>query len=245
MPAYGPIHVDEALPPARAMLAEATGDCRLSRARGGTSRNCLQCGARSRRREEHARRKREPARGGPARQRGSRRDDDGVRRDPGGRPGRRRGPLREGIDELDRLGNASYRGTCCSCSPTCSPRAAPTRRRRVWCAAVRDTIRTDDLDGRHRALNALEGFLAAQRGELAEDGSGSARARLRVAATIDMYEHKAGAPTNGMRARSPSWASRTRRAKPRRPHSPSTRRKGDLPASAWARELLDSLAEKT
>ena len=41
-------------------------------------------------------------------------------------------------------------------------------------------------------MNALEGFLAARRGELAE-GERLSRRAVEVAATIDMYEHKARA----------------------------------------------------
>ena len=107
---------------------------------------------------------------------------------------------------------------------------------------MRDTIRTDDLTD-VIGLNALEGFLAAQRGELEEGERLSARA-VEVAATIDMYEHKAGAY---------KWHARTLAivGKPAEAREAATialaiyEAKGDVPASAWARELVDSLAEKT
>jgi hypothetical protein len=103
---------------------------------------------------------------------------------------------------------------------------------------VRDTIRKDDLTD-VIGLNALEGFLAARRGELSEGERLSTRA-VEVAATIDTYDNKAAAYM---------WHARTlaivgKPAEAREAVAVAVaiyEAKGDLPATAWARELLDSL----
>jgi hypothetical protein len=107
---------------------------------------------------------------------------------------------------------------------------------------VRDTIRTDDLTD-VIAVDSLEGFLSARSGAYEEGERLSTRA-VEVAATIDMYEPKAKAY---------EWHARTLAlvGKPDEAREAATialsicEAKGDVPASAWSRELVDSLARES
>jgi len=89
-------------------------------------------------------------------------------------------------------------------------------------------------------VNRLEGYLAAQSGEHTEAERLTGRA-IEIAATIDRYED---------RTRTYVWHARTLAlvGKPREAREAAAtalaiyEAKGDLTASAWARELLDSLA---
>ena len=146
--------------------------------------------------------------------------------------------LRNGIDELDRLGNRSYRGTTALLlADRLAARGAYEEASR-WCAEVRGTLNEDDLTD-VIGINAVEGFLRAVAGGHDEGVQLSARA-VEVAATIDMYEPK---------ARAYEWHARTLAlvGKPAEAREAAAtalaiyEAKGDAPASAWARELLDSL----
>ena len=87
----------------------------------------------------------------------------------------------------------------------------------------------------------LEGFLAAAAGSSTPRASGSPAARSRSPATIDMYDDK---------GRAYEWHARTLAlvGKPAEAREAAAtalaiyEAKGDIPASAWARELLDSLS---
>ena len=147
--------------------------------------------------------------------------------------------LRDGIAELERVGGLSYRGTTALLlADLLAERGAYAEAAR-WCAEVRETLNEDDLTD-VIAVNALEGFLAAQRGEHAEALRLTTRAE-EVASTIDMYDHKAMAY---------QWHARTlallgKPAKAREAAETALaiyEAKGDIPASAWAQELLDSLS---
>ena len=89
-------------------------------------------------------------------------------------------------------------------------------------------------------VDSLEGFLAAAAGSHAEGERLSDRA-VGLAATIDFYEAK---------ARAYEWHARTLAlvGKPAEAREAAAtalaiyEAKGDVPASAWARELLDSLS---
>jgi hypothetical protein len=91
-------------------------------------------------------------------------------------------------------------------------------------------------------VDSLEGFLAARSGAH-EEGERLSRRAVEVAATIDMYE---------MKARTYEWHARTLAlvGKPEEAREAAAtalaiyEAKGDAPASAWARELVDSLAQE-
>ena len=103
---------------------------------------------------------------------------------------------------------------------------------------MRETLNEDDLTD-VIGVDAVEGFLEAIAGEHDEGLRLSVRA-VDVAATIDMYEYK---------ARAYEWHARTLALVGKRPEAREAaatalavyEAKGDIPATAWARELLDSL----
>ena len=133
----------------------------------------------------------------------------------------RRPLLRDGIAELDRLGNRELPR-----NDRADARRRPrdARRTRGGGALVRRGARDAERRRprrRHRRRFA-GGFLAAVAGSNAE-GERSPAARSRLAATIDMYEWNGRAHTSGTPARSRSSASRSRHARPLRPRSRSTR----------------------
>ena len=242
MPAYGPIHVDEALLPARAMLAEATGTVAQASAQRHIAKLLAMRG------EAEAAREGMHAGNTSLREAGLLVDAAAGAMMTAfvelraGAPDVAEAQLREGIDELVRLGNSSYRGTCMLLLADLLAARGAYDEASSLCSAVRDTIRTDDLTDVTK-LDSLEGFLAAQSGAY-EDGERLSARAVEVAATIDMYEHKAGAY---------EWHARTLAlvGKPEEAREAATtalaiyEAKGDVPASAWARELVDSLAEKT
>ena len=108
-----------------------------------------------------------------------------------------------------------------------------------WCAEVREMLNEDDLVD-VIAVDSLEGFLAAAAGSHAE-GERLSRQAVELATTTDMYE------CNG---RSQEWHARTLAlvGKPVEAREAAAaalavyEAKGDVPASAGARELLDSLS---
>jgi len=238
MPVSGPHHVDEAMPLLRAVLAEARGEVGRSQARRNIAKLLAMQG------EFEAAREHLYA------------GIEGLRAAGllvsvaasaqfiafieirAGAVDVAEAALREGIDELDRLGNASYRGTAAILLAAILARRGAHEEAAGWCADVRATIRKDDLAD-VIGLNALEGFLAAQRGELAE-GARLSTGAIEVAATIDSYENK---------ARAYEWHARTLAivGKPAEAREAAAvalaiyEAKGDLPAITWARELLDSL----
>ena len=147
--------------------------------------------------------------------------------------------LRASIAELDRLANRSYRGTTTLLlADVLATRGAHEEAGRL-CAEVRETLNEDDLSD-VVALDSLEGFLAAVAGSHAEGERLSNRA-VELASSSDMYEW------NG---RSNEWHARTLVliGKPREARDAAVtalavyEAKGDVAASASARELLDSLS---
>ena len=108
------------------------------------------------------------------------------------------------------------------------------------CADVRETLNDDDLTD-VIGVDSVEGFLKVAAGEH-EDGLRFSARAVEIAATIDMYENK---------ARAYEWHARTLALA----GNPSEARnaaatalaiyeaKGDIPATALARELLDSLSD--
>jgi tetratricopeptide (TPR) repeat protein len=150
--------------------------------------------------------------------------------------------LREGIDELARLGNSSYRGTALlQLAELLASRGAYDEAARL-CSTVRDGMRTDDLAD-VIGLDALEGFLAARTGSH-EEGERLGTRAVELAATIDMYIVKA--TTYEWRARTLALVGKPDEAREAAATALAIyETKGDVPASTWARELLDSLAEQT
>jgi tetratricopeptide (TPR) repeat protein len=148
--------------------------------------------------------------------------------------------LREGIEELDRLGNRSYRGTTALLLAGLLAKQGSLEEAAQLCTDVRETLNDDDLTD-VIAVDAVEGFLRAAAGEYDEGLALSLRA-VDVAATIDMYESK---------SRAYEWHARTLAlaGKPLEAREAAAtalavyEAKGDIPASAWARELLDSLSD--
>ncbi len=147
--------------------------------------------------------------------------------------------LRLGIEELDRLGNRSYRGTTALLlADLLADRGAYEEASR-WCAEVRETLNDDDLTD-VIGLDAIQGFLAATTGDR-EAGIRLTTHAVEAAARIDMYDHK---------ARAYQWHARTLALLGRQEEAREAAEtalaiyeaKGDIPASTWARELLDSLS---
>jgi tetratricopeptide (TPR) repeat protein len=146
--------------------------------------------------------------------------------------------LREGIAELDRLKQISYRGTAALLLASLLARRGAYEEAQQWCTEVRASIREEDLTD-VIGVNAIEGFLVAERGAHAE-GEALTRQALDLVAEIDMYEH---------RGRSYMWHARTlaiagKQAEAREAAEAALaiyEAKGDRPAAAWARDLLDSL----
>ena len=107
------------------------------------------------------------------------------------------------------------------------------------CAAAREAVNADDLVD-VITLDALQGFLAARRGEL-DAGEGLGNRAAQLAAQIDMYEHK---------ARAYHWQARTLELAGKRPQAREAaakacaiyEAKGDVVATAWATALLESLS---
>jgi class 3 adenylate cyclase len=236
---YGPAHVDEALRAARAMLIEATGTIGRALARRNIGKLLAMRG------EIDAAREHVYAGVEIIRETG-RLVDAAAGEQMISFVERRAGAadvaearLREGIDELDRLGNSSYRGTTALLLADLLATRGAYEEAAHWCSSVRDTIREDDLTD-VIAVDALEGFLAARRGDHVE-GERLTTHAVDVAAEIDMYDHKALAH---------EWHARTLAivGKPLEAREAAAtalaiyEAKGDVPASAWAQELLDSLS---
>jgi hypothetical protein len=239
MPSYGPRHVDEALAAARLMLAEADGLVDRAVAKRNIGKLLAMRG------EIEAAREQVEGGGDILREAGRLLDAAAgaqmtyfVERRAGA-PDVAEARLREGIAELEHLGNVIYRGSCAlMLADLLATRGAYEEAAR-WCSDVRATLREDDLTDAI-GIDSLEGFLAATAGDHHEGERLSSRA-VEIAATIDMYDPK---------ARAHEWHARTLAivGKPQDAREAAATalaiydEKGDIPASAWARELLDSLS---
>ena len=121
--------------------------------------------------------------------------------------------LRDGIAELGRLGALSYRGTAeLMLADVLADQGQHEEAERL-CAAARETVNADDLVD-VITLDALQGFLAARRGEL-DAGESLGNRAAQLAAQIDMYETRR-AHTTGRPGRSSWQESGLRRARRRR-----------------------------
>ncbi len=147
--------------------------------------------------------------------------------------------LRRGVAELDRLGNRSYRGTAALLlADTLASRGEYDEAAR-WCAEVRESLNEHDLTD-VIAVDSLQGFLAAVAGSGGE-GQRLAERAVELADTTDFY---------AARGRAYEWHARTLAlvGKPEEAREAAAtalaiyEAKGDIPASTWARELLDSLS---
>ncbi len=147
--------------------------------------------------------------------------------------------LRRGVAELDRLGNRSYRGTVALQLADALVSRGAYEEATQLCAEVRESLNKDDLTD-VILIDSLEGFLAAAAGSGPEGERLSDRA-VELADTTDFYE---------ARARAYEWHARTLAlvGKPAEAREAAAtalalyEAKGDIPASAWTRELLDSLS---
>lgn len=146
--------------------------------------------------------------------------------------------LREGAEELESLGSFGYyTTTALQLANVLAGRGAYEEAAR-WCGVVREKMSEDDLTDVIR-VDALEGFLTARNGEHAE-GERLATHAVELASAIDLYNLKAEAY---------EWLARTLAivGKPREAREAAStalaiyEAKGDLPAIAWARDMLDSL----
>ena len=147
--------------------------------------------------------------------------------------------LRDALEELERVrGLSFYPTTALQLAELLALRGAYDEAAH-WCAIARDRMADDDIVDVIRA-NAVEGFLAAVRGDHVE-AERLALYALEASAPIDGYAWKAG---------SHQWAARTFEliGKPReaREHAAKAleiyETKGDVAAIAWTRELLASLS---
>jgi hypothetical protein len=242
MPAFGPIHVDEALLSVRAMLAEATGIFGRASAQRSIGKLLAMRG------EIDAAREHLHAGVETTREAGLLVDAAAAAMTlafvevRAGAPDVAEARLREGIDELARLGNSSYRGTAMlQLAELLATRGALDEAARL-CSTVRDSMRTDDLTD-VIGLDSLEGFLAANTGAHEEGERLSTRA-VEHAATIDMYDVKARAYE--FHARTLALVGKPDEARDAAAIALSIyEAKGDVPASAWARELVDSVAQES
>ena len=147
--------------------------------------------------------------------------------------------LRRGVDELDRLGNRNYRGTTALLLADALASKGAYEEAARWCAEVRETLNEDDLTDAI-AVDSLEGFLAAAAGSHAEGERLSDRA-VELASTTDMYDQKGR--TYEWHAKTLALAGKTQEASKAAATAVEIyEAKGDIPATAWARELLDSLS---
>ena len=148
--------------------------------------------------------------------------------------------LREGITELDRLGNRSYRGTVAVQLADLLASQGDYEQAAQWCSEVRATLNEYDLTDAV-AVDSLEGFLAAVAGSHADAERLSTKA-IAAAETTDFYEARAGAY---------EWHARTLVLTGKRPEARAAaavavsiyEEKGDRPASAGARAYHESLPD--
>ena len=146
--------------------------------------------------------------------------------------------LRDGIDELDRLGGKSYKGTAMLDLVEVLALRGDFGGAERLCLTLRESINEDDVVD-VVVLNALQGFLTAQGGDHEKGEALSARA-VEVASKIDFYRPKGQAY---------EWQARTlalvgKRAEARDAATTALEiyeTKGDQAPSAWIRELLSSL----
>ena len=147
--------------------------------------------------------------------------------------------LREGIAELDRLGNRSYRGTVAVQLADLLASQGDYEQAAQWCSEVRQTLNEDDLTDAI-GVDSLEGFLAAVAGSHAEAERLSTKA-ITAAETTDFYELRANAYY--WHARSLALNGQLAEARAAVAVAVSIyESKGDRPASTSARALHESLS---
>ena len=147
--------------------------------------------------------------------------------------------LRASIDELEALGDRAYYSTVvCTFARVLIERGEDEEAAR-WCARARETSSPSDL-ATVSYVDALEGLLAARRGDHA-DGERLARRGVELLADSDFYDQVAGQRL--LLARTLLLCGKPEQAREEASRALAVyRAKGDQPAAAWARELLDSLA---
>ena len=146
--------------------------------------------------------------------------------------------LRDGVEELESLGGFTYYATTALMLANVLASRGAYEEAARWCGVVREKMSEDDLTDVIR-VDALEGFLTARNGGHAE-GERLTTHAVELASAIDLYTCKAEAY---------EWLARTLAivGKPREAREAAStalaiyEAKGDLPAIAWARDMLDSL----
>ncbi|MCY7304387.1 MAG: AAA family ATPase, partial [Thermoleophilia bacterium] len=147
--------------------------------------------------------------------------------------------LRAGVAELERLGGFSYYTTAALTLADVLASRGAYEEAGHWCAVVRERMVEGDLVDAI-AVNAIEGFLAAASGAHPE-GERLTRHAVEIASTIDMYDAKARAYE--WRARTLALVGKLGEAREAAATALAIyEAKGDIPASAWARDLRDSLS---
>jgi class 3 adenylate cyclase/tetratricopeptide (TPR) repeat protein len=146
--------------------------------------------------------------------------------------------LRAGVEELDTLGDRNFYSTVVSDLAALLVERGEHQEAAEWCALARKTANESDL-ATVVVVDALEGLLAARRGDHAE-GERLARHAVELLADSDFY---------GIGGATRLWLARTLAlvGKPAEARDAASaalaiyEAKGDLPAAGWARELLDLL----
>jgi class 3 adenylate cyclase len=237
-PAVGPAHVDQVLEAVQTAVAEATGPVARSRAQIVLGRVLAMLGEFEDARENVYAGTESAREAGLVVEVASGAMPIAFVEIRAGAPDIAEAVLREGIDQLDDLNQISYRGTAALQLADVLARRGAYDEALRWCAEVRAALREEDLAD-VIGVDAMEGFLVAQRGAHAE-GESLTRRAVERAAEIDHYDIK---------SRAYEWHAKTLAiaAEPTEAREAAAtslafcEAKGDIAAIAWARALLDSL----
>jgi predicted negative regulator of RcsB-dependent stress response len=93
--------------------------------------------------------------------------------------------LRDGLEELDRLGDRAYYATVGLVLADVLRRRGEYDEAATWCRIARETTGSDDVVN-ILAVDALEGYLLARSGDV-EDGERLIRRAVELAATVDFF----------------------------------------------------------
>jgi tetratricopeptide (TPR) repeat protein len=234
----GPIPVDEALAQARAMADAATGTVELSEIDGVLGKLLAMRGEADAA-LTHVRRAAEGLReAGLLVEASATAMPQSFVEQRAGHPEAAERLLREGIDELERLGAHSYKGTASLELAELLASRGGYEEAASLCTTLRGVVNEDDLTD-VIGLDGLQGFLAALQGDYVEGERLTHRA-VQAASEIDFYDQKATA--YGWRCRVLAMSGREAEARDAAAKALAIyEAKGDRPAAASARELLDSL----
>ena len=143
--------------------------------------------------------------------------------------------LREAVEELDGLGDRGFYSTVVSDLAEVLIHRGEDEEAAEWCARARETTGPTDLATLSH-VEALEGHLAARRGDCAE-GESKGRRAVEMLDESDFYDRVAGARM--LLARTLIVCGKHDEARDVASEALAIyEAKGDAPASEWARELL-------